>query len=190
MHFFYKQMEFDVPDTVYYPREDSILLAEFLGMQDINGKIVLDVGTGCGLLAAIAVKNGGMVSAIDIDKRAVKAAKKNFKLNKVDIKCFKSDLFEKVSGKFDLIVFNAPYLPEEIKAGNKSWAAGEGLAVIKSFIEKSRKYLKKNGKNLLLVSSATGLEKIYDILAKNKCKFQIIAEKKIPWENLIVIEFT
>ena len=186
--FFYKRMEFYTPDDVYQPREDSLLLAEVLEKETLEGKTVLDVGTGSGLLAAIAASSGAIVSAVDISERAVEVAKKNFELNKVQVRCVKSNMFEKVLSSFDLIIFNAPYLPEEVKADNKAWAAGDDLVIIRNFIDMAKEHLKKNGKVLLLVSTATGLEKVYEMLNKNKYEFQIVAGQKIPWENLVVIE--
>ncbi len=186
--FFYRRMEFYAPDDIYFPREDSLLLAEVLEKENLDSKMVLDVGTGSGILAAIAAKKGAVVSAVDINERAVEIAKKNFELNKVQVRCVRSNMFEKVLSSFDLIVFNAPYLPEEIKADNKTWAAGDDLVIIRNFIDMAKEHLKKNGKALLLVSTATGLEKVYGMLNKNKYEFQTVAGQKIPWENLVVIE--
>src|SRR3989344_4864863 len=90
---------------IYEPREDSFLLAKYVEKY-AKGKI-LDIGTGSGIQAAAARKHSDDVTAVDIDEEAVEFAKSK------GINAFKSDLFENVEGKYDLIIFNPPYLPEE-----------------------------------------------------------------------------
>ena len=90
---------------MYEPREDSFLIEKYV-KKLVSGN-VLDVGTGGGILALAAKVKGCNVLAVDIDKESVEYCKKK------GINSFVSDLFENVSGKFDWIVFNPPYLPED-----------------------------------------------------------------------------
>ncbi len=72
------------------------------------GMRVLDVGTGCGILAGVAAQLGATVVATDINERAVVCAQQNLDGLDVDVRC--GDLFEPVAGeRFDLIVCNPPY---------------------------------------------------------------------------------
>lgn len=69
---------------------------------------VLDLGTGCGLLAAAAREVVDYVVAIDIDPVAVAAAQRNLAALDVDVRC--GDLFEPIAGeRFDLVIANPPY---------------------------------------------------------------------------------
>ncbi len=71
------------------------------------GMDVIDVGTGSGILAIIAKKLGAhRVLAIDIDETAVKIAKENAILNKVNIEVIKNNLIEGIDEKFHLILAN------------------------------------------------------------------------------------
>lgn len=73
------------------------------------GTTVFDVGTGSGILAVIAAKLGaGQVYAVDIDSVAVRVAKENIELNKVQdtVTAAQGDLLTGVSGQADLIVAN------------------------------------------------------------------------------------
>ena len=111
---------------VYEPREDSFLLAEFVEKES-HGE-VLDMGTGSGIQALLASRTAKAVTGVDIKKKAVKTAEINAKANGVKNVIFKqSDLFEHVSGHFDVIIFNPPYLPEKKGPDEDSvhWAGGE-----------------------------------------------------------------
>lgn len=74
----------------------------------LKGRNVLELGTGTGYAAIAASKNGRKVTATDINPMAIEACKFNAKLNNANLKIIKSDLFEKVDGKFDIIAFNLP----------------------------------------------------------------------------------
>lgn len=70
---------------------------------------VLDLGTGTGLLAICLAKLDRPVVATDISASAVRTARRNARRNGVTIECYRSDLLESVTGRFDLIAFNPPY---------------------------------------------------------------------------------
>lgn len=69
---------------------------------------VLDLGTGCGVLAAALTEVARTVVATDISTRAVEVAAKN--LSRLGVEVRAGDLFEPVWGEwFDLVVMNPPY---------------------------------------------------------------------------------
>jgi methylase of polypeptide subunit release factors len=84
---------------IYQPAEDSFLLEKYVKKFSKN-KSVLDVGSGCGIQAKAAILSGAKsVLAIDINPESVDYIKK------AGIHTIKSNLFSKVKGKFDLIIF-------------------------------------------------------------------------------------
>ena len=83
-----------------------IILNEILKIKNIRN--ALDMGTGTGIIAIELAKRSFDVTATDISNKAVRLAMLNIKENNVKVNIFQSDLFDKVSGKFDLIVFNSP----------------------------------------------------------------------------------
>ena len=83
-----------------------IILNEILKIKNI--KNALDMGTGTGIIAIELAKRSFDVTATDISNKAVRLAMLNIRENNVKVNIFQSDLFDKVSGKFDLIVFNSP----------------------------------------------------------------------------------
>lgn len=180
----------NVPESVYEPREDSLLLAAALEkiLENKNNKTFLEIGCGSGLLSIIAAKHGYEVLAADINPAAVECTKRNAELNGVKVEPMQSDLFQNIPiKKFDLIVFNPPYLPEEQNAENRAWAGGKNLEVIKEFIKNAKRYLNDNGKVLVVISSLSNPENMLKEFADNAFDAKIVAEQKIPWEKLLVI---
>jgi len=187
---------FDVNDEVYEPAEDSYLFVDNLHVK--AGERVLDLGTGSGVLAVSAAKQGADVVAIDINPHAVRAAKANAKLNGVceRIGFFQGDLFSALRRgvAFDVVLFNAPYLPSE--AGEeetwigRAWAGGaDGRVVVDRFIAEVAAYLKPDGRVLLMQSTLTGVEETIRKFQLQGFEAAVVASQNLPFfETLTLIE--
>ena len=171
-----------VEDGVYEPAEDSYLLIKALEVKG-NEKI-LDMGTGCGIIALHLAKKGCKVVAVDINEKAVENAKKNAKANGLKIDFRKSNLFEAINEKFDLIVFNPPYLPT--KGEDLAWDGGkDGIEIIKKFLEEAKNYLEKDGMIYIVLSSLCNIEKLKKLFEK-KYKFEEVLKQNFFFEKLYV----
>ena len=166
---------------IYQPREDSILLERNV-KKYAKGR-VLDVGTGSGIQAAAALEKADEVIGVDINPAAVKYCKGKYS----KIFFLVSDLFENVSGKFDTIIFNPPYLPEDPSAKDVALDGGkEGWELIDRFLREVRGHLDENGVVLLLFSSLTGKEKVDSLIKENRFRFLQIDNTKLDFEELYV----
>jgi len=193
---FFGSYVFDVWPEVYEPAEDSFLFVENLEVRE--GDIVLDMGTGCGILGIIAANKASRVVAIDMNPAAVRCAKENAKLNGVAGKMFfiQGDLFTplKTGEKFDLILFNAPYLPTEPFEGEnfieRAWAGGiSGRKVIDRFLREMRAHVKVGGRVLLMQSTLADVDRTMRILRDEGFKAKIIASLDLPFfETIVLIE--
>lgn len=107
------------PSDVYPPGEDSYLLLESLN-HSLSAKpaSVLDLCCGTGIAGIFAKKMfpGASVVCSDISTAALCTAKSNAGANGLELEFSRSDMFSSFKGKrFDLILCNPPYLPEDSK---------------------------------------------------------------------------
>ena len=193
---FFADYVFYVSENVYEPAEDSFLFAENLRVR--VDAFVLDMGTGCGILGIIAADKASHVVAVDINPYAVLCAKENAKLNHVMDKMsfIRGDLFAPLREEemFDLILFNAPYLPTKYRKADfwleRAWAGGQrGREVIDRFIKEASKRLKPKGRVLLMQSALCNVNETLKKFGRNGLKVRIVAEKALPFfETLFLVE--
>lgn len=149
-------LKFLVKENVLIPRNDTEILVnkavEYIKDKPLN---VLDMccGTGCiGISIAHLCKNA-KVTCVDISPSAIELTSENAKLNKVDIKIIQSDLFERITGKFDVLISNPPYiesaeiekLPVQVQFEPKLALDGrqDGIYFYKKIVEECKDYLNK-----------------------------------------------
>lgn len=175
--------------SIYSPSEDSFLLQKHI--KDYAKGITLDLGTGSGILAIEASKFAKKVIAADINPKAIRESKKAAKGIK-NIKFVTSDLFSKVKGKFDCIIFNPPYLPSDKNAiPDIALDAGtHGYEVIVEFLEQAVSHLKPNGKILIVFSSFSKPEVILEKAEKLLLDYKLIDQQHIFFEDLFVYEIS
>jgi len=143
----------------YQPAEDSYLLSDILKKQiptllenkpDLR---FLEIGAGSGIHLSTAEKLGikkENIFSSDIDEASVNHC------NLLGYNCIKSDLFENIQGKYNLIIFNPPYLPEDKNDKGLDTTGGKkGNEIILRFLEQAKNYLEKGGRIFLLASSLT-----------------------------------
>lgn len=171
---------------IYEPREDSYLLQKYVRNYVKEGDAVLDMGTGPGIQAITALAITNNVTAVDIDKNSVNKVKKEHP----KIKVIRSDLFTHIpkGEKFDIIIFNPPYLPEEQRESFEERLAltgGKyGHEILERFFKHARNYLKTNGKILVVFSSLTG--DIKEIIKSLGYTMKELAEESFFFEKISV----
>lgn len=129
----------------------AMYLAKYLYFNNgiYKNKKVLDLGCGAGIQGITAAKYGAKsVFLSDISEFAVENTKKNvlnYNITKIcDV--YQSDLFENITGKFDIVIFNHPFFPgDAIKNNVVSESMLGGTKLIHRFFKDVKKYLSKDG---------------------------------------------
>ncbi len=167
---------------IYKPAEDSHLLQKTV--QSLAYGRVLDMGTGSGIQAETAASSSRVreVVAVDINPKAVQNIKQNKKITSVQ-----SDLFKNIKGKFNTIIFNPPYLPQDKGIEDPALYGGkQGWEISERFFSNVSKYLIGDGIILFLFSTLTNKEKIEEIIGHNLLEFEEMDSLKIAFETLYV----
>ena len=151
-------LNFKVNSSVLIPRQDTEVLVEEALKVVKPGMDVLDMctGSGCIIISILHNVSDAKGYAADISKQAINIAKENAKLHEVPVLFERSDLFENISGTYDVIVSNPPYIPTdvipelmpEVKEFEPVEALDgkeDGLFFYRKIVAESRQYLKENG---------------------------------------------
>ena len=163
-------MQLKVDERVLIPRPETEELVELILAENPNGNLkVLDIGTGSGAIALSLAKNRAdwSVTAADISQDALDLATENAKSLDLEITFIKSDCFSEISSKYDIIVYNPPYISraDEEEVGLNVlhsephlalFADEEGLAIYRRIAEESKDYLNDGGKIYLEIGYKQG----------------------------------
>ena len=171
---------------IYAPSDDSLLMIEAIAAsQPLRGKKVLDVGTGSGVLGLYCAMQGARVTASDIDELAVTEAGRNAEKLRAQLELLVSDLFSNVPGRFDLVLFNPPYLPSEHIEDRSVDGGPKGTLIVDRFLDDLGAHLEKNGCALLLLSSLN--DPAFVKLRHDVFEFSTVARRPLFFEALEVL---
>jgi release factor glutamine methyltransferase len=178
---------------VFQPRSDTWMLAEALREHLRPGGHVLDLCTGSGALAVTAALHGaGRTVAVDVSRRAVLTAWCNARLNGVRLRAIRGDLFEAVpEERFDVIVSNPPYLPDDsdelpTRGARRAWDAGrDGRVLLDRICREAADHLRPAGVLLLVQSSVIGEDATLGLLARHGLEPSVLVRRHGPLGPLL-----
>lgn len=109
-------LHFTVTPDVLIPRQDTETLVEEVMRNLHDGMHILDMctGSGCILLSLLRYSNDCVGVGVDLSEKALLVAEKNAGNLGLNAEFIQSDLFENVSGKYEIIVSNPPYIPSNV----------------------------------------------------------------------------
>jgi len=190
--------DFKTDGRALIPRFDTELMAERV-IKEVGGdtsKSVLELCAGSGAVAiAVQKETGAKVTASDISDEALSLAKENAEALGAAVEFVKSDLFENIEGKFDIIAANPPYIPsaeiEKLSPEVKDYEPGlaldggeDGLSFYRRIATEYKAYLKEDG--VLILEVGAGQAK--DVAALFGGEAEIITDyNNPPVERVLVI---
>jgi len=194
--FFCDSLIIEKHPEVYNSAEDSFLLLEALHID--SNDTILELGTGCGIIALNCARRGFNVVCTDINPFAVQLTRCNIEQNKHllrgSIEIRQGNLFSVLHEKelFNVIIFNTPYLPTKKQEKVGGWfdiatdGGGNGLRVTKQFIKGLKKHLLNKGRAYFIFSSLSNRLILERYLKNERLSSWIVARRKFNGEELVV----
>jgi release factor glutamine methyltransferase len=173
---------------VYSPSDDSLLMLDAISNAPLQGKEVLDIGTGSGILGLFCALHGAYVTVTDVDERALVSAQNAARSLGVDLKVTHSDLFSNVNARFDLVLFNPPYVPSSSIEDRTVDGGKRGTELIGKFLDSLAEHLVIGGSALLLVSTMNDPSAL--IAEHPEFCFSVVAKRALFFEELQVLRLS
>lgn len=126
-HYRYRDLDLVVLPGVFHPGIfiSTRTMVEWIETQALKGRSFLELGAGAGLVALVAARNGAVVTASDISEQAVRNLEENSRRTSLPITTVRSDLFDSLPQRFEVIAINPPYYPYEPRnEAEKAFFAG------------------------------------------------------------------
>jgi release factor glutamine methyltransferase len=196
--FHYKDLQIQLNQQVYNPAEDTFLLLKTI--QYSKKDSILEIGTGCGIIALSCSQNGAQIIATDINPNALTLTAQNIKNNQKHLNGYihlvrgnHLDII-KINQTFDIIIFNPPYLPTTTKEKISGWinyaydGGKNGLKEIKPFLKNLYHHLTDNGTCYITASSLQDTNKLIKTLDKTKLQYEIKKQQLIGDEYLQIYQ--
>lgn len=145
---------------------------------------VLDMGTGTGIQAILAASKSVDGIAVDVNPFAVKCAKLNVEKNNLSssVNVFESDLFENVTGKFDVIIFDPPFRWSKPRDIWERSSADENYTTMNTFFSEVKNYLNSKGRILIHFGTSGDISYLKQVIRKNGFKRkQLLKNNKLGW---------
>jgi len=152
---------------------------------------VLDMGTGSGVCALVAGRSARHAVAVDIDDSAVRCARMNVMLNRMEntIDVLQGDLFGPLNGqRFDLVMFNPPFVQGVPR--NDADRAWRSMDVAERFAAGLRDHLQPGGSAFILLSTYGHPHAFTDEFRRHDFKMTLIAQRRYINETLVIFKLT
>jgi len=157
---------FVVPPEVYPP--NPLGLAETIPNEVKETDRVLDMGTGSGVNGIIAASISHQVVAVDVNPIAVACARQNAERNGVaaNVDVREGDLFQGLSGRFDLILFDPPFRWFRPRDLYEQATADENYQTLTAFFRQVKDHLTGSGRILLSFGTTGDIEYLHELVAQ------------------------
>ena len=180
--FKYNNIKLKILKGVFHPGFffSSKLLLIYVEKLSLKGKRFIEPGTGSGLIAIAAAKQGAIVTAIDINPAAVECCKMNAMINNVDIEVIESDLFDKLENKvYDVVAINPPYYKKNAeKPSDFAWYCGEDGAYFKNLFSQLKYHIHPDTEIIMTLCDGCDIEMIMNLAAANGFEIRLVKTKR------------
>ncbi len=196
---------FKVDERVLIPRPETEILVRQAVSALKDGDSMLDLCTGSGAIAVAvaceAAKDKNVsVTATDISDGAIELARENARINKANVSFIKSDLFEKVRGRYNLITVNPPYvksgeigaLARDVREFEPHLALDggvDGLDFYRRIAQKINRFIARGGLCIMEVGENQAQDVIRIFRENSRCDFAMVVKDLSGVERVVKIGF-
>ncbi len=156
----YRGFVLQIPPEVFHPGffTSTRLLLRYLNGERLEGKSLLELGAGSGLISISAAHAGAQVTATDINKKAVDYLFHNAEANNISLSIIHSDLFDTMEfRRFDYIIINPPYYKKNpVSEKDYAWYCGENGEYFQRLFDGLGNVMQK--KSVVLMSLCDGCD--------------------------------
>ncbi|HEX3629825.1 MAG TPA: methyltransferase [Candidatus Dormibacteraeota bacterium] len=183
----YLGLDLLVPETVFAPSTNG-LFHPLVRAEAKPSDRVLDMGTGSGISAILAAATSSDVVAVDVNPRAVEAARANAARNGVAdrITFRQSDVFNAVDGSFDLIIFHPPYRWFKARDLLEISHTDQNYGALRRFMGEVPERLRPRGRVLINFGTSGDIDYLYHLIDQAGLKNEVLASDEVVSEHLTV----
>ncbi|MEE2883785.1 MAG: methyltransferase [Planctomycetota bacterium] len=171
------EIELDVPEGVWNPTPNGILLGELLESMDFSSESILELGTGCGVHAVVLGLRGAREMLLtDIDEEILSHAKHNLDKHGIDTKTrfLVADWVQVDVSGYDTLIANPPYC-----------VAGKDYRryFIDTLILEAHKLVRPGGRIIFIHSTMADSPRTIQLMEECRMTVRILAEKDYPFRD-------
>lgn len=168
----------NISPEVFHPGffHSTKLLLKYVSRFNLQGKSMLELGAGSGLISIKSAKNGAIVTSSDINPTAIAFLRKNAPANQAELTIIESDLFEHIPKQpFDFIIVNPPYyFKQPVDFKEQAWYCGENGEYFSRLFEQAGNYTSENTVFLMTLCEGCDIKRIQDIAAEKRWQFKCV----------------
>ncbi|MEM7040245.1 MAG: methyltransferase [Bacteroidota bacterium] len=171
-----------VPPGVFHPGLyfSTRFMLKHMEKYSLEGKDLLEIGAGSGMISLWCAQKGASVTATDISETAVTTIRENAALNDLELKARHSDLFAGLAPHpYDFILINPPYYPGTPKSeAEHAWYCGPEFEYFQRLFDGLHAFRKPQSEVLMVLSEDCNIERIREIAARHAWKLEVIATQQ------------
>ena len=161
------------------------ILLDFLDTLELDGKSLLELGCGSGIISLKAAKSGAQVTAVDINDTALEYLRNAADLNRLKVEVLHSDLFSALKGRyFNYIIINPPYYPRQARnVKEQAWFCGEDFGYFQALFTQLPDFLTPANEVYMILSQDCELDRIKDMALSQGCEMNVVREIRKAMET-------
>ncbi|MCB9188441.1 MAG: methyltransferase [Flavobacteriales bacterium] len=166
------------------------LFSDYLLDLDWKDKRVLELGAGSGIISFLLANKGAKITASDISENAINGLKENRTNLQLDIEIIKSDLFNDLSGSFELVLINPPFFNKKPTNDQEiAWYCGENFEFFHTLFEQFSKR-PFSEEMWMILSKRARIDEIVQIIKEKNLKTSEIVDLNMKKEPHVILKIS